>query len=150
MEELILTIHILSAAAWIGTSLFFGYAGPRFRDIGGPPVAGWIKVVLGSIPRFVAPAGILTGVSGALLVVVDESWQWSDAFVGIGLAVVVVVLAIGLSWNVPNLRRALASLETGDMPAVGAAMKKVSQGGMLIVVLLIATEFVMVYRLGSG
>jgi len=34
----LLAIHILSAAVLIGTGVFFSYAGPRFRGIGGPAV----------------------------------------------------------------------------------------------------------------
>lgn len=150
MEETILVIHILSAAAWIGAAFFFGYAGPRFRDIGGPAVAGWIQVALGAIPRFIAPAAILTLLSGVVLVLVGEEWSFSDGFVSIGLAVFVVVLVIGIAWNAPNMRRALAALETGDMPGVGAVMRKVAGAGVVIVVLLIFTEFAMVFRFGAG
>ncbi len=150
VEEFLLTIHILSAAAWIGTALFFGYAGPRFRAIGGPSVAGWIQVALDSIPRFIAPAAILTALTGSALVIIEEAWEWGDPFVGIGLGVFAVVLGIGVGWNVPNMRRALASLEAGDIPAVGAAMRKVSTAGIVIVVLLFFAEFAMVYRLGAS
>jgi hypothetical protein len=150
LEETLLAIHILSAAAWIGAALFFGYAGPRFREVGGPAVAGWIQVALGSISRFLAPAAILTALSGVVLVLVEDEWGWGDGFVWIGLAVFVVALGIGLGWNVPNMRAALVALEDKDMPAVGAAMRKVALAGVVIVVLLFFAEFAMVFRLGSG
>lgn len=150
MDESLLAIHILSAAAWIGTAVFFGYAGPKFRDIGGPAVAGWIQVALGAIPRFVSPVAILTVLSGVVLVVVEDEWGWGDAFVWIGVAVFVVALAIGLMWNVPNMRTALVALEAKDMPAVGASMKRVAMAGLLIVVLLFFAEFAMVFRFGAG
>ena len=150
MEEAILAIHILSAAAWIGTAVFFGYAGPRFRDIGGPAVAGWISVAMGAIPRFVSPVAILTVLSGATLVSVEDEWRWGDGFVWIGIAVFVVTLSIGLAWNTPNMRKALAALESKDFPSVGAAMKKVANGGLIIVALLFFAEFAMVFRIGAG
>jgi len=150
LEETILAIHILSAAAWIGTAVFFGYAGPRFRDIGGPAVAGWIRVAMGAIPRFVSPVAILTVLSGATLVTVEDQWGWGDGFVWIGFAVFVVTLSIGLAWNTPNMRKALSALESEDFPSVGAAMKKVANGGLVIVALLFLAEFAMVFRIGSG
>lgn len=149
MEETLLAIHILSAAAWIGTAVFFGYAGPRFRDVGGPAVAGWIQVALGAIPRFVSPVAILTVLSGATLVLVEDEWDWADGFIWVGLAVFIVTLAIGLAWNAPNMRKALAALESKDMPTVGAAMKKVAYAGIVIVLLLFFAEFAMVFRLGA-
>lgn len=150
MEETLLVIHILSAAAWIGAGLFFGYAGPRFREIGGPAVSGWVRVALGAIPRFVAPAAVLTALSGAVLVLVEDEYGWGDAFVWIGLTVFVVVLAIGLGWNAPKMRTALAALESGDMPTVAAAMRNVFYAGVVIIVLLVFAEFAMVFRLGAG
>ncbi|HEX6221717.1 MAG TPA: DUF2269 family protein [Acidimicrobiia bacterium] len=150
MERTLVTIHILSAAVWIGTGVFFMYAGPRFRSIGGPAVAGWIQVALGAIPRFVSPAALLTVLSGIALVMLEEAWGWGDQFVWIGLAVFVVVLSIGIGWSAPNMRRALAALETKDMPTVGASMKRVATGGLVIVALLMFAEFAMVFRLGAG
>jgi len=150
MDETLLAIHILSSGVWIGTGVFFMYAGPRFRGIGGPAVVGWIKVALSAIPRFISPAAILTVLSGVVLVLVEEEWDWADAFVWIGLAIFLVVLGIGVLWNAPNMRRALAALEAKEMPAVGAAMKRVSVGGLLMVALLVVAEFAMVFRIGAG
>lgn len=149
LENTLLTIHILSAAVWIGTAVFFGYAGPRFRAVGGPAVAGWIQVALGAIPRFLAPAAVVTALTGAVLVMVESEWGWDDGFVWIGLVVFVVALAIGLLWNAPTMRTALTALEAEDMPAVGAAMRKVATAGLVIVVLLFFAEFAMVFRLGT-
>lgn len=150
MARSILTIHILAAAVWIGTGVFFMYAGPRFRRIGGPAVAGWIQVALDAITRVVSPAAILTVLSGISLVLVEEAWGWGDVFVWIGIAVFVVVLSMGIGWSAPNMRRALAALETQDLPTVGAAMRNVANGGLVIVTLLIFAEFAMVFRLGAG
>lgn len=150
MDETLLAIHILSAAAWIGAGMFFGYAGPRFRAVGGPAVSGWIQVALGAITRFVAPAAILTALSGVVLVLVEDEFGWDDPFVWIGLAVFVVVLSIGLGWTAPKMRTALVALESGDMPSVAAAMRNVANAGVVIVVLLVFAEFAMVFRLGAG
>lgn len=150
MDRTILTIHILSAAVWIGTGVFFMYAGPRFRGIGGPAVAGWVQVALDAIPRLVSPTAILTMLTGVAMVITEEAWGWGDAFVWIGLGVFVIVLSIAIGWSAPNMRRALAALEAKDMPTVGASMNKVANGGLVIVALLIFTEFAMVFRLGAG
>ncbi|MGD2061340.1 MAG: hypothetical protein PVF87_10775, partial [Acidimicrobiia bacterium] len=80
----------------------------------------------------------------------EEEWAWSDGFVSIGLAVFVVVLGVGVFWNAPNMRRALSALEAKEMPAVGAAMKRVANGGLVMVALLVFAEFAMVFRIGAG
>ena len=48
------------------------------------------------------------------------------------------------------MRKALAALESKDFPSVGAAMKKVANGGLIIVALLFFAEFAMVFRIGAG
>ena len=149
MDDLILLIHILSAAVWIGTAVFFGYAGPRFRQIGGPSVTAWVEVALSAIPRVVTPAALLTLLSGVSLVLIKDEWGWGDAFVWIGLAVFASVLAIGLGWNAPNMRRGLSALQAGDFPAVAPAMRRVATGGLVMISLLIFAEVAMVYRLGA-
>lgn len=150
MDDLLVLLHILFAAAWIGASAFLGFAGPQFKKIGGPAALGWVKVVLQAVPKFLAPSGILTGLSGVLIVLTSEEWDWSDPFVGIGIGVVVVVLTIGLGLNAPNLRKALAAFESGDMPSAGGALQRVATAGMVIILLLIFAEYAMVTRLGVG
>lgn len=150
LDGTILTIHILSAAVWIGTAVFFMYAGPRFRAIGGAAVAGWVQVALDAISRVISPAAILTLLTGIVMVLTEDAWSWGDAFVWIGIGVFVVVLSVGIGWSAPNMQRALTALETGDMPTVGASMKRVANGGLLMTALLVFAEFAMVFRLGSG
>jgi len=48
------------------------------------------------------------------------------------------------------MRLALAALEAKEMPAVGAAMKRVPVGRLLMVALLVFAEFAMVFRVGAG
>ena len=149
MDDVVVVIHILFAAVWIGGSVFLAFAGPQFRKIGGPAALGWLKVVLEAVPKLLAPAALLTGLSGVTIVLVQDEWDWGDPFVGIGITVVVVVLVIGLGMNTPNLRKALAALEAGDMPAAGAALQRVATAGMVVILLLIFAEYVMVTRLGA-
>jgi len=59
-------------------------------------------------------------------------------------------IGIGVLWNAPNMRLALAALEAKEMPAVGAAMKRVPVGRLLMVALLVFAEFAMVFRVGAG
>jgi hypothetical protein len=149
VDEAILTIHILSAAAWIGTSMFFAFAGPRFAKQGGPPAITWIGIVVEAVRKFLVPAALLTAISGAILVMTRDEWDWSDPFVVIGLAVFVVVLGIGTGFSLPNLKRALASASEGDFPGVGVAARKVARAGLVVILLLALAEVAMVYRLGA-
>lgn len=149
MDETILTIHILSAAAWIGASMFFAFAGPRFAKAGGPPAITWIGIVIEAVRKFLVPAALLTAISGMVLVATQDQWQWSDGFVSIGLAVFVVVLGIGTGFNLPNLKKIQRYAADGDFPAVAATARKVALAGTLMILLLVFAEVAMVFRLGA-
>lgn len=150
MSETLLTIHILSAAAWIGGALLLGFVGPRMGRAGGPAAGAWVGVVIEVIPKFFVPAAMLTLLSGAAIVLFEDQWAWSDAFVGIGIAVVVIAMGIATGNNLPALRRMSEAGRAGDTETVMANARKVTLGGATITILLILTEITMVLRLGSG
>ncbi len=150
MEETLLIIHILSAAAWIGGSMFLGFAGPRMASAGGPAAGAWIGVALASVTRFFTPVALLTAASGITMVFVLDQWEWTDAFVWVGLGVFVLALAIALGNNVRAMKAARSAAQAGDMEEAAANGRKLVRGGALIVILLIAAEVAMVLRLGAG
>lgn len=150
MSETFLIIHILSAAAWIGGSFLLAFAGPRMARAGGPASGAWVGVVLEAVTRYFTPAAALTLLSGIGLVLVEDQWNWSNAFVGIGIVAVVVALAIAHMNNVPGLRAVLQAAQAGDMNAVAVNARKVVVGGATISLILIFTEIAMVLRLGVG
>ncbi len=80
----------------------------------------------------------------------EDAWLWSHAFVGIGIAAVVVALSIALFNNVPSLKAMLEAATAGDMAVVAASAKKVTTGGAMIALILVGTEIAMVLRLGAG
>jgi uncharacterized membrane protein len=150
MRDTLLIIHILSAATWIGGSLLMGFVGPRMGRAGGPAAGAWIGVVLEAVPKFFVPAALLTLASGMGLVMAEDQWAWSDAFVGIGIAAVVVALSIAFLNNVPALRAMLQAAGAGDMGTVASNAKRVTMGGAAIALILVGTEVAMVLRLGAG
>jgi hypothetical protein len=149
VAEFLLIIHILSAAAWLGGSFLIGFAGPRMAKAGGESLVSWLGVLLEAGTKFFLPAGLLTALSGILIVVVEEHHSWSEVFVGIGLVVAVVVLSIGLFVNGPAGQGALAAIKAGDMPTAVANARKAAIGGIAMMLLLVAAEVSMVLRLGA-
>lgn len=142
-------VHILSAAAWIGGGLLNGYIGPKMAAAGGPVAIQWLKVGIRAGGRFFIPAGVLTGLSGIALVVVDDAYDWSDGFVGIGLAIVIIALVLAWWVLLPAARGALAAAESGDFPAVAPKARRAALAGRVTVILLILAEIAMVLRLGA-
>lgn len=150
MEETLLIIHILSAAAWIGGSMFLGFAGPRMASSGGPAAGAWIAVALTSVTRFFTPVALLTAASGIAMVLLLDEWDWAHTFVWVGLGVFVLALTIALGNNVPAMKAALSAAREGNMEQAAANGRKLVRGGSAIVILLMLAEVAMVLRLGTG
>ncbi len=150
MSDTLLIIHILAAATWIGGSLLLAFAGPRMARAGGPAAGAWINVVLQAVPRFFIPAALLTLISGLGLVSSDDQWDWSNAFVGIGITAVIIALAIAIFNNVPALKAILRAAPSGDMETVSANARRVLVGGSIISLILILTVIAMVLHVGVG
>ena len=143
-------LHILAAAAWIGAGIYNGYIGPRFVALGGEGAGSFVRVVSGAMTAYFMPAGILTLLTGAGLVLVNDAFGWGDLFVTIGLAVVVVTTLIGALVMGPTAKAAVGALDAGDMPTAGAAGRKLGLWGRVITLLLVVAVVFMVLKTGVG
>ena len=149
MKETLLIIHILAGAAWIGAGFMNGFANPRMVKAGADAGLGWARTVSESIYKLFVPAIALTGLSGIGLVLVDDAWDWSDPFVGIGLVIVIVGLAMGLFGFKPTVEKIITARLSGDMPTAAAQGKKALRLGVTTSLMLILAVVVMVLRLGA-
>jgi hypothetical protein len=150
MQHTLLTIHILSAAAWIGGALMFGFAGPRMAKAGGPAAGAWLQVTLDASGKYFMPAAVLVLISGSFLVETNDAWGWGDPFVWLGITILVATIAIGFLVNKPAITAAQTAAASGDMGAAAANARKAASGGQMMVILLIVAEILMVTRFGSS
>jgi hypothetical protein len=151
MTELLLVIHILSAAAWIGGAFLSGFVAPRLARSGveGATLA-WARVAAEAGAKYFNPAGILTALSGIGLVVTSDVYDWGDAFVSIGLAVVIASALIGAIVHRPGAAKTIAALESGDRVTAAAEGKRAAIWGAVTSVLLIVAVVVMVLKTGAS
>jgi putative copper export protein len=149
VADLLLTLHILGAAAWVGGSILQGFVGPRLERSGDEAWLAWARAqsVTGRFYGIAAAVVLLTGIG---LVLVRDEYDWSDAFVSVGLAVVVVTMAIAGVVHGPAGRRIQTSLETGDDETARAESKREGIWATVTVVLLIVTVVLMVLKTGAG
>ena len=151
MSELLLIIHILAAAAWIGGGLLNGFVAPRISRSGLEGAAlAWARVAAQAGTRYFNPAGLLTALSGIGLVMVSETYDWSDTFVSIGIAVVIAAGLIGALVHRPGGERIIIALESGDQAAAARDGKRAAIWGAVTIVLLIVAVVVMVLKTGAG
>jgi uncharacterized membrane protein len=88
MRDVLLTIHILAAAAWIGGGLYGTFALRRHTANEGPRKALAVADALGS--KYFGTAFAVLLVSGVGLVLTSDAFGWGSGFVIIGIGVLVV------------------------------------------------------------
>ncbi|HET9201643.1 MAG TPA: hypothetical protein VFP67_00720 [Acidimicrobiia bacterium] len=151
MTELLLIVHILAAAAWIGGSFLTGFIAPRMARSGSEgAVLGWARVAAEAGVKYFNPAGILTALSGIGLVLTSDIYEWSDAFVSIGLGVVIAAALIGALVHRPGGEKMISALESGDRATAAAEGKRAAIWGAITAVLLIVAVVVMVLKTGAA
>ena len=117
LYELLLTLHIVAAATWFGSSLAITVMGIRALKTGGIPFgtlalnAGWWA------GRAHPAAGVVILLAG-IAMVLDDPYDFSDGFVGIGIAGLVVAMGIGGALIGPASTKVMEAVETtgGTLP----------------------------------
>ncbi|MFZ0627070.1 MAG: hypothetical protein WAN34_11295 [Acidimicrobiia bacterium] len=150
VRTLLLTIHILSIAAWFGGGLGGTFLRSRLLRQGGPVAVAALKASEAMGTRFFGPASGLTLLSGIGLVLSsDGAYGFGDLFVVLGMTVFLVSAVGNSAFAGAREKKALEAYESGNDEAGQAAI--VSTRGFVVieVLLLTATLVAMVYRWGA-
>jgi uncharacterized membrane protein len=150
-DEVLLTVHILAVAAWIGAALALqvigARIGPRTEDV----VIDRFAVDAEAMGRsLLAPASVLVLITGVALVV-REDVSWTAPWILFGIGVFVVTGAIGGAYLIPEARRIA---ELARAPGHDPAEVRVRSRRRLLVArvdlsLLVLAVAAMVFRVGD-
>lgn len=119
MREVLLIVHIAAAGAWLGANIV-QIAGQRMMAATPPEArAAWYRVTGGLAGPVYIPAGVLLVISGSWMVLTVDAYSFADAFVVIGLAVIVVGAASATPSSVHARRQPPMPSRPGTTPASG-------------------------------
>ena len=134
---------------WLGTNIAQMFIGPRL--VNGGAGLQWLKAVeKGSRPIYGAATGLIL-LTGIYLVMRtgDDLYSFSSAFVGIGIAVVIIGGATaGLVFN-RKTRQAIGLYESGDSAKALPVYKSMSPWAYLDTALIALTVLAMVAKWGA-
>ena len=147
MRNLALWLHILGAAMWLGTNFAQIVIGPRLVNEGA--AVPWLKAVeKGSGPIYGTASGLII-LTGVYLVLSNDAFSFGSAFVGIGIAVVIIGGALaGLVFN-RKTRQAVALYESGDDARATPVYKSMTPWAILDTALVAFAVYAMVAKLGA-
>lgn len=150
-NDLLLTLHILAAATWIGAALAVQVIGARMRPSTPDEVVDHFAVDAETIGKALfGPAAVVLLVTGVVLVV-NEDLEWTSAWILAGIGAFVVALAVGVAFLIPEGRRIaeLARTPGHDPAEVRVRARRrllVARVDLLVLILAVAD---MVYRPGQ-
>lgn len=151
INEVLLTLHILASAIWIGAALALQVIAARVRPSTPDAVVTEFAVDAEAIGKTLfGPAAVVLLLTGVALVE-REHLGWTDAWVLLGIGALAVAGAIGGALFIPEGRRiAELAREPGHDPAELRDRTRrrflVARADLLILVLAMAD---MVFRPGS-
>jgi hypothetical protein len=105
----------------------------------------------------VTPAAVVALLAGIYLVLNGDSpWEFSDAFVGVGIVAILVLLGLGIAFFAPQGRRAQELAERDIAASAGgeiefsdeywAVSKRIAQVGTFTGVVIVVTIFFMTVK----
>jgi uncharacterized membrane protein len=142
-------LHVVAAAAWLGGNLIMLMV-PGLMAQGGPPAmlaTGRTALALGRV--FFTPAAIITLLTGIWLVIDIDGYGFGEAFVSVGFAAVIIIVIGSFAVLIPNGRKMVAAMESGDAATAQRLAPRQSTMSVVNVIVLLVTFYAMVARWGA-
>lgn len=149
MRTLLLVIHIIGVAIWLGANGVLAFTGPRVASAG-DEVRAWWAQNQGAMARVLYNvAGIAVLVTGVLLVVDSDGYEFSDAFVSVGFAAVIIGAVLGMAVFGPGTRKLSDAIHRNDASAERSLTSRLTAFGILDTLVLVVTIVAMVAKWGN-
>jgi len=150
LREVLLFIHILAAATWLGANVTQIVVNPVMARTGGATAAAWMRqtVRMGIIAY--TPAALVALITGIFLVIDGAQWEFEQFFVVLGFITVIVGAVVGARVFGPLGRKAANLYDSGDATAAAAVQSKLGMWTYIDTALVVVTIYAMVSKLGAG
>ena len=143
LQEWLQVVHVLAAIVWMGGSATLLLLGSRAMrgDITGK--AGFARgaEVAG---KMYAISGAVILIAGMWLVADSDVWEFSDGFVSLGIATVIIGAVLGAAFFGPQSVKAATAYEAGDEAVGDALVKRIVIVARIEMLLLVVTVWAMV------
>jgi uncharacterized membrane protein len=149
MHDTLLIIHILAAGTWIGGSLTVMFLNGRVRTAGHASASGFMAAFEQMGRLYYPPTAIVLVVTGALLVIDNDHHSFNDAFVLIGIAIVIAGALLGSLVFDPIAKQARQAHDEGNEAEIAKIYRRFTNYGVLDIALLVFAVAVMVVEWGS-
>jgi hypothetical protein len=148
VRDVLLFIHILAAATWLGANVTQVVVNPIMQKTGGATAAAWLRQTVRMGVVLYTPAAVVALITGFWLVLRDPAFEFEQFFVALGIVTVIVGGVLGARVFGPLGRRAADLHESGDDQGAAAVQSKLAMWGYVDTALVAVTIYAMVSKLG--
>ena len=146
MRNVALWLHIIGVSMWLGTNVAQMLIGPKL--VNGGAGLQWLKAVDKASGPIYGSASVVILLTGIYMVLSNDAFSFGSAFVGIGIAVVIIGGALaGLVFN-RKTRQAIGLFESGDNAKAMPVYKSIGSWAVLDTALVAFAVLAMVSKWG--
>ncbi len=149
MREVLLSIHIIAVALWLGGSVMNGVINAKLAatgDVAANARLARVETTLGQ--QFYMPAAILTLLSGVGLVLLSDAWTFGEVWVSVGFLSIIVAAVLGPVKFLPLSREIAEAYEAGDGARAATASSQIAMWSTVNTLLIVVALVLMVYKPG--
>lgn len=148
MGDFLLFLHIVAAGSWLGASVTQLVVTPALQRTGGAVAAAWMRQTVRIGTAVNTPAAVVLLITGFWMVIRESVYDFEQAFVAIGIVVVIIGGFFGMRIFGPGGREAAALHDAGDSVKAGQLHQRLAMYGAIDAGLLLFAIWAMVTRLG--
>ena len=144
-------VHVLAAITWVGSGVYAQVLATRVLRENDPEHLGVVARDIGVMGKtLLMPASISAFAFGIALVAYSPVWNFTDAWVLIGLGGIAATIVTGAGFLGPESGRIAKATKTGgvEAPEVQARIRRIFLVSRVELVLLLAVVFDMVVKPG--
>lgn len=142
-RTILLTLHLVFVAGWLGADLVVHVLEPRVRRDSSATQTAWTRQLLWMHQRYYAAVAVLILATGVLLVL-DGDWSWSSGFIWVGIGAVVGGGVFGGGGLGTLAKQRLAALESGDAAGFEQARRRMVPLSVFVTLLPVVAILAMV------
>ncbi|HKY13508.1 MAG TPA: DUF2269 family protein [Microthrixaceae bacterium] len=151
MRTTLLVIHLVGVALWLGANGVQAFVSPRVAKAPADARLWWAHSQEHMAKVLYSVAGVAILVTGVWMVLLESTpWEFSDAFVSVGLAAIVIGIVLGVVVFSPGSRHVAAAIESGDEAEEKTLSNRMAAFGILDSLIVVVTIVAMVGKWGVG
>lgn len=146
----LMLVHVLAAMVWLGSWALMAALVRRALS-GEDPTdqARFVRSLSYVGPRLLAPATLLVAALGVGLVLDSSQWHFDQLWIELAMGFFAGIFLIGAGYQSRTALGAQRAVDAGKPDLVAACLRRWSWGSALVLLLLIATTWDMIFKPGT-